>query len=45
MKAAVFYGPRDVKVEEVEKPKIQDNEILIKVKACGFVAQIYICIN
>ena len=35
MKAAVFYGPRDVKVEEVEKPKIQDNEILIKVKACG----------
>jgi 2-desacetyl-2-hydroxyethyl bacteriochlorophyllide A dehydrogenase len=35
MKAAVFYGPRDVKVEEVEMPKIQDNEILIKVKACG----------
>ena len=35
MKAAVFYGPRDIKTEEVEKPKIQDNEILIKVKACG----------
>ncbi len=35
MKAAVFYGPRDVKVEEVDKPQIQDNEILIKVKACG----------
>ncbi|MFX0081764.1 MAG: zinc-binding dehydrogenase [Candidatus Hodarchaeota archaeon] len=35
MKAAVFYGPRDIRTEEVEKPKIQDNEILIKVKACG----------
>jgi len=35
MKAAVFYGPRDVRTEEVEKPGIQDNEILVKVKACG----------
>jgi len=35
MKAAVFYGPRDLRVEDVEKPQIQDNEILIKVKACG----------
>ncbi|MFX0027569.1 MAG: zinc-binding dehydrogenase [Candidatus Hermodarchaeota archaeon] len=35
MKAAVFYGPRDIRTEEVEKPKIQDNEILINVKACG----------
>ena len=35
MKAAVFYGPRDIRTEEVEKPKIQDNEVLIKVKACG----------
>lgn len=35
MKAAVFYGPRDIRIEEVEKPEIQDNEILVKVKACG----------
>jgi len=35
MKAAVFYGPRDIRTEEVEKPKIKDNEILINVKACG----------
>ncbi len=35
MKAAVFYGPRDVRTEEVEKPGIEDNEILVKVKACG----------
>ncbi len=35
MKAAVFYGPRDIKTEEVVDYKILDNEILIKVKACG----------
>lgn len=35
MKAAVFYDIRNIKVEEVEKPKILENEILIKVKACG----------
>lgn len=35
MKTAVFYGPRDIRVEEVEKPKIEAGEILIKVRACG----------
>ena len=35
MKAAIYYGPRDIKTEEVEIPEINDNEILIKVKACG----------
>jgi threonine dehydrogenase-like Zn-dependent dehydrogenase len=35
MKAAVFYGIKDVRTEEVEKPEIQENEILINVKACG----------
>jgi len=35
MKAAVFYGPRDIRTEEVEKPEIHDEEILLKVKACG----------
>jgi len=35
MKAAVFYGPRDIKTEEVQIPEIGDNEILLKVKACG----------
>jgi threonine dehydrogenase-like Zn-dependent dehydrogenase len=35
MKAAVYYGPRDVRIEEVEKPEIEKNEILVKVKACG----------
>lgn len=35
MKAAVYHGPRDIRTEEVEDPNIQDNQILIKVKACG----------
>ncbi|MHA2283207.1 MAG: zinc-dependent alcohol dehydrogenase [Promethearchaeota archaeon] len=35
MKAAVFYGPRDIRMEEVDKPKIEDNEILVNVKAAG----------
>ena len=35
MKAAVYYGPRDIRIEEVEKPEIGKNEVLIKVKACG----------
>ena len=35
MKAAVFYGPRDIRTEEVEIPDINENEILVNVKACG----------
>jgi len=35
MKAAIYHGPRDIKTEEVEMPEINDNEILVKVKACG----------
>lgn len=35
MKAAVLYGPRDIRVEEVERPKIEASEILIKVRVCG----------
>ena len=36
MKAAVFYGPnQSLKIEEVERPKIDSHEILVKVAACG----------
>jgi threonine dehydrogenase-like Zn-dependent dehydrogenase len=35
MKAAVFYGARDFRVEDVEVPKIEPTDVLIKVKACG----------
>ena len=35
MKAAVFYGAKDFRVEEIEKPEIQPTDVLLKVKACG----------
>lgn len=35
MKAAVYHGARDLRVEEVPIPQLQDNEVLIKVRFCG----------
>lgn len=35
MKAAVFYGPNDLRVENLEVPVVSDNEILLQVKACA----------
>jgi len=35
LKTAVYYGPRDVRLEESEVPEIDDKEILVKVHACG----------
>lgn len=38
MNACLFYGPYDVRYEKVPTPKINENEILIKIKAaltCG----------
>ncbi|GAH40498.1 unnamed protein product [marine sediment metagenome] len=38
MKAAMFYAPGDVRVEEVELPRVGDKEILVRVKialTCG----------
>ena len=35
MKAAVYHGPRDIRVENVSEPEIADNEVLLRVKACG----------
>jgi len=35
MKAAVFYGTRDIRVEEVEIPKIGENDVLVRPKAVG----------
>jgi len=35
MKAAVLHRPKEMKVEEVEVPSINSDEILVKVKACG----------
>lgn len=36
MKAAVFHGPNQpLNIEEVETPKINSHEILVKIAACG----------
>jgi len=36
MKAAVFREPKQpLKIEEVETPKIEPDEILVKIAACG----------
>lgn len=36
MKAVRYYGPgKPLRIEEVETPKIGDNEVLVKVKAAG----------
>jgi L-iditol 2-dehydrogenase len=35
MKAAILYGPRDFRVEQVEAPKVGDRGVLIQVKVCG----------
>jgi len=35
MLASLLYNVKDVKVEEVERPKIGENDVLIRVKYCG----------
>lgn len=35
MKAAVFYGKYDIRVEDIPIPRVGDDDVLIRVKACG----------
>ena len=35
MKAAVYHGPKDLRVEEIDVRELKDNEVLIQVKYCG----------
>ena len=35
MKAGVYYGPDDVRIEDVPKPSAGAGEVLIRVRACG----------
>jgi 2-desacetyl-2-hydroxyethyl bacteriochlorophyllide A dehydrogenase len=35
MKAAVYHGPRDIRVEDVPVPSIAADELLVRIKACG----------
>ncbi len=38
MKAALAYGPRDIRIEEIPIPRISSGEVLIRVKVCGVCA-------
>lgn len=35
MRAARIYGPYDLRIEEADRPTIDDNKVLIRVLACG----------
>jgi L-iditol 2-dehydrogenase len=35
MRAVVYRGPNDLRLEEVEVPRIQSDELLVKVAVCG----------
>lgn len=35
MKSAVFFGKHNLKIEEIEKPLAKEDEVIIKVAACG----------
>ena len=35
MKAAVYYGPRDIRIEDVPRPVPGPNELLVEVRASG----------
>jgi len=35
MKAAVYYGPRDVRVEQIEKPNAGPGEVVLRVLRCA----------
>ena len=35
MKAAKYYGPNDIRIEDVDEPKLTDDGIIIQMKAAG----------
>jgi len=35
LKAAVYYGPGDIRVEEVPRPRVGPGEVLVEMRACG----------
>lgn len=45
MKAAIFYGPRQVRLEEIRIPDIGPDEVLLKIKSaltCGTDRKMYL---
>jgi len=35
MKAAAFFGPKDIRIVEIKKPEAADDGVLIRMRACG----------
>ena len=35
MQAAICCGPRDIRVEDVPMPELAEDELLVRIKACG----------
>jgi len=35
MKVAMYYSPRDIRIENMPKPRIGSDEMLVEMKACG----------
>ena len=35
MKAAIYYGPGDIRIEEIKRPKANPEGVVVKVGACG----------
>lgn len=35
MKAALYYGPHDLRIEQTIKPKVEESGIIVRVRACG----------
>lgn len=35
MKAAIYYSPQDIRLEEIPAPEIGEDEVLVEMKACG----------
>lgn len=35
MRAAVFYGPNDTRVEDLDRPKLAETGVILRVRACG----------
>jgi len=38
MKSVVCYGPMDYRYEEIKTPEITEDEVLVKIRACGICA-------
>jgi 2-desacetyl-2-hydroxyethyl bacteriochlorophyllide A dehydrogenase len=35
MQAAIYHGPRDIRVEDIPTPTVAEDEVLVRVRACG----------